>query len=291
MQSKKKSNRQLYTNAAKIVGGKSKSKNQPLLYQLSSGNQNIFLSLCSSKKNKQAHLTSLMLSGVFFTKLASQHCGIAGTANLPYTIDFITTEKYNAVTVVVTQAEQIRTVTFRERLTNLQRNKMLIAWQNITAKPKAIINTDVWSSLDIKEVNKQFYISIKEKFDALIEEIKLQYPEVNRNESKMDSLNRQIYFLLVPERERNHSSRCVEFRFIGKYTNLYNKILKRLFFDTLQPSFSWAELSERSTPGITKTSWRNSIPQWRFGSSHQQKMKSIPHRFLLMVGYSVSFAC
>ena len=170
-----------------------------------------------------------------FSQSWQANIGIAGTDVLPYTIDFITTEKYNAVTVVITQGEQIRTVTFRERLTNLQRNKMLMAWQNIIAKPKAIINTDLWSSLDIKEVNKQFYISIKEKFDSLIAEVKQQYPDAEPNELKMFAIRligRYIFCWFLKEKEIIHSN-VLGSASLEKYTDLYDNILKRLFFDTL----------------------------------------------------------
>ena len=218
----------------KLLAENPRVKNQPLLYQLSKGNQNISCRYAVVKKINKPTLLRLC-----YQENASQswqaNIGIAGTDKLPYTIDFITTEKYNALTVVITQGEQIRTVTFRERLTNLQRNKMLSSWQNIVAKPKVIINADLWSSLDIKEVNKQFYISIKEKFDALIAEIKDQNRNARPNEIKMFAIHligRYIFCWFLKEKEIIHPD-VLSSNSLKKHTDLYNVICKRLFFDTL----------------------------------------------------------
>jgi len=218
----------------KLLAENPRVKNQPLLYHLSSSNQNISCRFAVVKKINKPTLLRLCYQENF-SQSWQANIGNAGTDNLPYTVDFITNEKFSAVTVVITQGEQIRTVTFRERLTNLQRNKMLVAWQNIAAKPKEIINADVWSSLDIKEVNKQFYISIKQKFDALIAEISEQYPDADANEIKMFAIRligRYIFCWFLKEKEIIHPD-VLSSASLEKYSNRYNKILKRLFFDTL----------------------------------------------------------
>ena len=209
-------------------------KNQPLLYQLSNTNQNISCRFAVVKKINKPTLQRLCYQENF-SQSWQANIGIAGADKLPYTIDFITTEKYNAVTAVITQGEQIRTVTFKQRLTNLQLHKMLTSWQGIIDKPKAIVNTDLWSSLDIKEVNKQFYISIKSKFDSLIAEIKEQYPDTKPNDLKMFAIRligRYIFCWFLKEKEIIHSD-VLSSVSLSKYTDLYNKVLTRLFFDTL----------------------------------------------------------
>lgn len=218
----------------KLLAENPRVKNQSLLYQLSSAAQNISCRFAVVKKINKPTLLRLCYQENFAQSWQA-NIGIAGTDKLPYTLDFITTEKYNAVTAVITQGEQIRTITFKEKLSNLQLNKILRVWQNIIAKPKAAINSDLWSSLDLKEVNKQFYISIKEKFDALIAEIKEQYPKAQPNEMKMFAIHligRYIFCWFLKEKEIIHPD-VLSSASLEKYKDRYNKICKRLFFDTL----------------------------------------------------------
>lgn len=225
----------------KLLAENPRVKNQSLLYQLSSAAQNISCRFAVVKKINKPTLLRLCYQENFAQSWQA-NIGIAGTDKLPYTLDFITTEKYNAVTAVITQGEQIRTITFKEKLSNLQLNKILRVWQNIIAKPKAAINSDLWSSLDLKEVNKQFYISIKEKFDALIAEIKEQYPKAQPNETKMFAIHligRYIFCWFLKEKEIIHPD-VLSSASLEKYKDRYNKICKRLFFDTLN-SFPYPE--------------------------------------------------
>lgn len=208
-------------------------KGQSLFYQLSSSNQQISCRLAIAKKINKQTIYRLVNENSFNSWQAN--INNAGTDYLPYTIDFITTKQYNQLTVIITQGVQIRTINLKSRLANLQVNKILPKWQSIAKQSKEIINEDLWSSLDIKEVNKLFYISIKEKYDSLIAEIKKQYPDVKPQELKMFAIRligRYIFCWFLKEKEIIHpdllSSASME-----KYTDRYNKILSRLFFDTL----------------------------------------------------------
>lgn len=208
-------------------------KGQSLFYQLSSSNQQINCRLAIAKKINKQTIYRLVNENSFNSWQAN--INNAGTDYLPYTIDFITTKQYNQLTVIITQGEKIRTINLKSRLTNLQVNKILPQWQGISKQTKAIINTDLWSSLDIKEVNKQFYISIKEKFDTLIDLIKIQHPDTEANQQKMFAIKligRYLFCWFLKEKEII-PVQALASASLNKHTDIYNQIVHPLFFITL----------------------------------------------------------
>jgi adenine-specific DNA-methyltransferase len=208
-------------------------KGQQLFFQLSKADQPINCRLAVVKKINKQTIYRLIYENKFYSWQAN--IGNVGTDNLPYTIDFITNKNYQQLTVVLTQGEQIRTLNFNNRLTNLQVNKILPKWLNIAQQPKAIINADLWGSLDIKEVNKQFYITIKDRFDTLISNIQEQHPITQPNQQKMFAIKligRYLFCWFLKEKEII-PAQALSSASLSKYTNIYNQIINPLFFITL----------------------------------------------------------
>ncbi len=88
-------------------------------------------------------------------------------------------------------------------MTNTQYHKIILAWQGIGTKPKPEIADLLWKSLDIKEVNKEFYKQIKERFDSLLGIVRTQHSVATENEVKTVYRTNDwpLYFLLVFKRK------------------------------------------------------------------------------------------
>jgi methylase of polypeptide subunit release factors len=146
---------------------------QPQLYRLSADNQNIRVRFAVLKKLKKDYVSQLVDND---PGLGSYQSFVKGLTNQgqgfvpaqPYFIHFVTTPAYDKLVIVFNQGEQKRVVTFRNRLTNTQYNRIILQWQGVGSKSKPEIADLLWKSLDIKEVNKEFYKQIKERFDALL---------------------------------------------------------------------------------------------------------------------------
>lgn len=159
---------------------------QPQLYRISADNQNIRVRFAVLKKLKKEYISQLVdndpgLSSyqTFVKGLTPQGNGTTFIPTQPYFIHFVTTPDYDKLVLIFNQAEQKRIVSFRNRLTNTQYNKIILAWQGIGTKSKPEIADLLWKSLDIKEVNKEFYKQMKERFDALLGIVKTQHSEKN----------------------------------------------------------------------------------------------------------------
>ena len=208
-------------------------KGQQLFFKISKANEPISCRLAVVKKINKQTIYRLVHENKFYSWQAN--IGNVGTDNLPYTIDFITNKNYQQLTVVLSQGEQIRTLNFNNRLTNLQVHKILPKWLQVAQQPKAIINADLWSSLDIKEVNKQFYITIKDKFDTLISNIQEQHPATQPNQQKMFAIKligRYLFCWFLKEKEII-PAQALSSNSLGKHSNIYNQIINPLFFITL----------------------------------------------------------
>ena len=140
---------------------------QPQLYRLSADNQNIRIRFAVLKKLKKDYISQLvdndpgLSSYQSFVKGLTNQSGTGFIPAQPYFVHFITTPDYDKLVMVFNQGEQKRIVTFRNRLTNTQYNKIILQWQGIGAKSKPEIADLLWKSIDIKEVNKGFYRQIK----------------------------------------------------------------------------------------------------------------------------------
>jgi len=216
---------------------------QPQLYRLTADNQNIRIRFAVLKKLKKDYISQLVDND---PGLTSYQASIKGIINIPgrpqyippqpYFIHFITTPDYDKLVLIFNQGEQKRIVTFRNRLTNTQYNKIIQQWQDIAAKSKSEIAALLWKSLDIKEVNKEFYKQIKERFDALIGIAKIQQPQTTEADVKQFAvrlIGRYIFCWFLKEKgvipEKLLSSKTIS----ENAENFFQKYLFQLYFNTL----------------------------------------------------------
>lgn len=214
---------------------------QPQLYRISADNQNIRVRFAVLKKLKKDYISQLvdndpgLSSYQSFIKGLTTQNGTGFIPTQPYFIHFVTTPDYNKLVLIFNQGEQKRIVTFRNRLTNTQYNKIILAWQGIGKKSKPEIANLLWKSLDIKEVNKEFYKQIKERFDALLGIVKTQHSTATDNQVKQFTvrlIGRYIFCWFLKEKG------IIPFSLISKSTisstdNYYQNVLLKLFFETL----------------------------------------------------------
>lgn len=215
---------------------------QPQLYRLSADGQNIRVRFAVLKKLKKDYISQLVdndpgLSSYqsFVKGLAQQANGTGFIPTQPYFIHFVTTPDYNKLVLIFNHGDQKRIVSFRNSLTNTQYNKIIQQWHGIGTKSKPEIADLLWKSLDIKEVNKEFYKQIKERFDALLGIVKTQHSAATENQVKQFTvrlIGRYIFCWFLKEKE------IIGQDLIGKKTieeteNFYQNILLKLFFETL----------------------------------------------------------
>jgi len=224
---------------------------QPQLYRISADNQNIRVRFAVLKKLKKEYISQLvdndpgLGSYQSFVKGLTQVTGTTFIPTQPYFIHFVTTPDYDKLVLIFNQGEQKRIVSFRNRLTNTQYNKIIQLWQGIGTKSKPEIADLLWKSLDIKEVNKEFYKQIKERFDALINI--LSEPEFSGlNDNNIQNIKKQFavrflgryifcWFLKEKDEIIPHSligsHEIKKFKEAGK--SFYHERLLKLFFGTL----------------------------------------------------------
>jgi len=226
---------------------------QPQLYRISADNQNIRVRFAVLKKIKKEYISQLVdndpgLSSyqTFVKGLTLSNPVNGGAAFIPaqpYFIHFVTTPGYDRLVLIFNQGEQKRIVSFRNRLTNTQYNKIIQLWQGIGTKSKPEIADLLWKSLDIKEVNKEFYKQIKERFDALLGIVKTQHAETLPGTSSTATDNqvkqftvrligRYIFCWFLKEKGIIPYS-LISKEVIEKTGNYYQTVLLKLFFETL----------------------------------------------------------
>lgn len=216
---------------------------QPQLYRLSKDNQNIKLRFAVLKKLKKEYISLLVDNDPGLTSFQASMRGIINIpgrepyiASEPYFIHFVTTGAYDRLLVIINQGDQKRIVQFKDRLSNTQYHKILSQWQNIGTKSKPEITDSIWKSLDIKEVNKDFYKQIKERFDAAIGIAKTQYPQAKEQDIKQFAvrlIGRYIFCWFLKEKEiipANLLSSNTIKKYQGTYFQTY---LFHLYFNTL----------------------------------------------------------
>jgi methylase of polypeptide subunit release factors len=216
---------------------------QPQLYRLSADNQNIRVRFAVLKKLKKEYISQLVDND---PGLTSFQASIKGIINIPgrepyipskpYFIHFVTTPDYDKLVLIFNQGEQKRIVSFRKRLTHTQYNKIMQAWQDIATKPKPEIADLVWKSLDIKEVNREFYKQIKERFDAVVGIAKVQQPNAADADVKQFAvrlIGRYIFCWFLKEKgvipEQLLASKTIE----DNINDFFQKYLYQLYFNTL----------------------------------------------------------
>lgn len=216
---------------------------QPQLYRLSNDNQSIKVRFAVLKKLKKEHISLLVDNDPGLTSFQASMRGIINLpgrepyiASEPYFIHFVTTGAYDRLLVIINQGEQKRIIQFKDRLSNTQFSKILPLWQNIGTKSKTEITELIWKSLDVKEVNKDFYKHIKERFDAAIGIAKTQYPQANEQDVKQFAvrlIGRYIFCWFLKEKEIIPANLLAS-ETIRKYQdNYFQTYLFNLYFDTL----------------------------------------------------------
>jgi len=214
---------------------------QPQLYRISADSQNIRVRFAVLKKLKKEYISQLvdndpgLSSYQSLSKGLTQRNGTTFIPAQPYFIHFVTTPDYDRLVLIFNQGEQKRIVSFRNRLTNTQYNKIIQLWESIGTKPKPEIADLLWKSLDIKEVNKEFYKQIKERFDALLGIVKTQHNRATDNQVKQFTvrlIGRYIFCWFLKEKGIIPHS-LISKEAIEKTENYYQNALLKLFFETL----------------------------------------------------------
>lgn len=213
---------------------------QPQLYRLSADNQNVRVRFAVLKKLKKDYISQLVDNDPGLSSYQSFIKGITANGSgfvptQPYFIHFVTTPDYDKLVLIFNQGEQKRIVSFRRRLTTTQYNKIIQQWQGVGSKTKPEIADLLWKSLDIKEVNKEFYKQVKERFDALLGIVKTQHSSATENQVKQFTvrlIGRYIFCWFLKEKG------IIAHSLIGKKTieetdNYYQNVLLKLFFETL----------------------------------------------------------
>lgn len=230
---------------------------QPQLYRLSADNQNIRVRFAVLKKLKKDYISQLVDND---PGLTSYQASIKGIVHIPgkpqyipqqpYFIHFVTTPDYDKLVLIFNQGEQKRIVSFRRRLTTTQYNKIIQQWQGVGSKPKPEIADLLWKSLDIKEVNKEFYKQVKERFDALLGIVKTQHTTATENQVKQFTvrlIGRYIFCWFLKEKGIIPFG-LINTENIKNTPNYYQTVLLPLFFKTLNTKVQDREILKSSNP-------------------------------------------
>ncbi|MBS1745281.1 MAG: N-6 DNA methylase, partial [Bacteroidetes bacterium] len=252
---------------------------QPQLYRLSADNQNIRVRFAVLKKLKKDYISQLVDNDPGLGSYQSMIKGITTNnkgfvPSQPYFIHFVTTPDYDKLVLVFNQGEQKRIVSFRNRLTSTQYNKIILQWQGVGTKSKPEIADLLWKSLDIKEVNKEFYKQIKERFDALLGIVKTQDAVATESQVKQFSvrlIGRYIFCWFLKEKGIIPTS-LISSDAIRNTENYYQSILLPLFFKTLNTKVQDREILKSCNP---KNQGSDNIPYLNgglFDESNEDKL-------------------
>lgn len=208
---------------------------QPQLYRLNTDNQNIRVRFAVLKKLKKEYIGQLVDNDPGAESFQNTPETLRTITKAPYYLHFVATPEYDKLVLIFNQGEQKRIVSFRNRLTNTQYNKIIQQWQGSATKSKSEIADLFWKSLDIKEVNKEFYAKVKERFDALVGIVKREYVNATDTQTKQFTvrmIGRYIFCWFLKEKG------IVPYSLISKATisstdNYYQNTLLKLFFETL----------------------------------------------------------
>jgi hypothetical protein len=216
---------------------------QPQLYRLTAEGQPIRVRFATLKRIKKEYIYQLVDND---PGLTSYQASIKGIVNLPgrpayipsepYFIHFITTPDYNKLIVVFNQGDQKRIITFRNRLTQTQYYRVVKQWQDIGLKSKPELTDVFWRSLDVKEVNREFYQKIKERFDDLVGLIQSSVNFADEDHIKQFAvrlIGRYVFIWFLKEKEIIPSEIIVSSTISQYKPGYYQNFLMRLFFQTL----------------------------------------------------------
>ncbi|TRZ66699.1 hypothetical protein D4R20_00150 [bacterium] len=231
---------------------------QPQLYRLTADGQNIRIRFATLKKLKKEYISQLVDND---PGLTSYQASIKGIVNLPdrpayipsepYFIHFITTPEYNKIILVFNQGDQKRIITFRKKLTQTQYYRVVKQWQGIGLKSKPELTDIFWRSLDVKEVNKEFYQKIKEQFDDLVGLIQSSTNSADENHIKQFAvrlIGRYVFIWFLKEKEIIPSEIINSSTILQNKPVYYQNFLLRLFFQTLNTEVQQRNLTLSNHP-------------------------------------------
>ena len=231
---------------------------QPQLYRLSAEGQPIKVRFAVLKKLKKDTISQLVDNDPGLTSYQASSKGIINVPGRPpyipqqpYFIHFVTTPAYDKLVLIFNQGDQKRIVTFRKHLTNTQYHKILEKWQNIGTKTKPEIADLLWKSLDIKEVNKEFYKQIKERFDSLVGFAKTQDTGLNEEAIKQFTvrlIGRYIFCWFLKEKGVIPPALLSSDTIQSYRDSFFQLFLKKLFFKTLNAEVTDPCRTETITP-------------------------------------------
>lgn len=227
---------------------------QPQLYRLSADNQTIRVRFSVLKKLKKEYITQLIDNDPGAESFQNTPDALKQITKAPYFIHFVTTADYNKLVLIFNNGEQKRILNFRNRLTNTQYYKVVSQWEEIAKKVKPEIAAQLWKSLDVKEVNKEFYKQVKERFDALIGILKGSDVTATENQLKQFAvrlIGRYIFCWFLREKGIV-PTKLISSQTIKDTTGYYQTTLLRLFFDTLNTRVSerqWLTQVDEITKG------------------------------------------
>ncbi|MFH1298114.1 MAG: TaqI-like C-terminal specificity domain-containing protein [Bacteroidota bacterium] len=216
---------------------------QPQLYRLTADGQNIRIRFATLKKPKKEYISQLVDND---PGLTSYQASIKGIVNLPgrpayipsepYFIHFITTQDYDKLILVFNQGDQKRIITFRNKLTQTQYYRIVQQWKDIALRSKPELADLLWKSLDVKEVNKEFYRKIKERFDDLVGLLKYsdnQSEENHIGQFAIRLIGRYVFCWFLKEKGIIPAELISSFTIEQNRPDYYQNFLLRLFFQTL----------------------------------------------------------
>lgn len=230
---------------------------QPQLYRLSDDKHSIRIRLAVLKKLKKDWISLLVDSdpgGVTYQAAMRGVVNVPGrdpyVSAYPYFIHFITTPEYDQLLVVVNQGDQKRIVRFKTRLSHTQYNKILPQWKGIGNKSKPEIASILWSSLDIREVNKDFYKQIKESFDAVVGQAStwnIQATDQQVKQFAVRLIGRYIFCWFLKEKNIVPEALLSSETVAAHRETYYQTHLARLYFQTLNEEVQSRKPAEQAS--------------------------------------------
>ncbi|MCA6368668.1 MAG: Eco57I restriction-modification methylase domain-containing protein [Cytophagales bacterium] len=210
--------------------------NQFQLYKLSAEDEAITVRFAFLKKFRKDQITQL-IDKESIVHFQGAPPIIQTLPSAPaYTFHIVATAEQNRLYVILNKGDQKRIVSFRRKLTQTQFQKIVPQWQVLGTKSKPEIAEAMWKSLDIKEVNKEFYKQIKEQFDALVGIAKTQAPKTNEEEAKQFAvrlIGRYIFCWFLKEKGIISETLLASATIRQHKKDFFQKYLYQLFFNTL----------------------------------------------------------
>lgn len=185
-------------------------------------------------------------------------------------VDFFLNSKAKSLLFVITKKGTLRVIEFSNKLSHTQieilnsiQNCALYSGLDIKTKepipfePQRTIHTTIWNALELKEVNKKFYIGIAEHFTLLCQYLKDHIPG-GVEPSTIDAtsrifanriINRLLFVWFL--RKKGIINKKYNYFDIGSddSSDYYENKLKPLFFKTLNiPVEDRSELGDLATP-------------------------------------------